>query len=92
MLHECVPDKVNLRIMYDVACNFVQYLKSNDSHLTEKVAFAIPSFHAYGHKPSFKTCLTSNAMIVFLSYDNIIIFRLCMVVCVAIVLDCLVVK
>ena len=55
MLHELlhrVPDKVNLLIMYDVACTFVQYLKSNDSHLAEKIAFAIPSFHAYGHKPS----------------------------------------
>ncbi len=47
-----LPEKVNLHIMYDVACTFVRHLKSNDSHLLEKVAFAIPSFHAYGHKSS----------------------------------------
>ena len=55
LLHELLqrlPEKVNLHIMYDVVCTFVRHLKSNDSHLLEKVAFAVPSFHAYGHKPS----------------------------------------
>ena len=46
------PEQIKVHIMYDVACTFVQYLISRDSHLLEKVAFAIPSFHAYGHKPS----------------------------------------
>lgn len=47
-----VPENVSVHIMYDIACNFVRHLKSRDSQLLEKVAFAIPSFHAYGHKPA----------------------------------------
>lgn len=47
-----LPETVKPYIMYDVACSLVPHLKKRDSQLLEKVTFALPSFHAYGHKAS----------------------------------------
>ena len=46
------PENVKLYIMYDIACMMVQHLKVQDSGLLQKITLLIPSFHAYGHKPS----------------------------------------
>lgn len=46
------PEAINPCVMYDVACSLVAHLKKNDNQLLEKVTFALPSFHAYGHKPA----------------------------------------
>lgn len=36
--------------MYDVACSLVKHLKGNEHrYLLDRMRFALPSFHAYGH-------------------------------------------
>ena len=47
-----LPETIKPCIMYDVACSLVMHLKKKDNQLLEKVTFALPSFHAYGHKPA----------------------------------------
>lgn len=41
-----------------IACNFVKYLRSSPCGLClpDSVSFAIPSFHAYGHKAECQVC------------------------------------
>ena len=49
MLQKVSPD-INLYIMYDIACTLVQHLKAKGAtHFLERMKFALPSFHAYGH-------------------------------------------
>ncbi|XP_071124793.1 uncharacterized protein [Mytilus edulis] len=44
-------DKDPLYIMYDIACSLESHLKKqNDQSILDKVQFAIPIFHCYGHK------------------------------------------
>ena len=46
-----VSTETDIIIMYDIACTLVRHLKSsrNGAHLLERLKFALPSFHAFGH-------------------------------------------
>ena len=49
---ECGGKDMHYCVMYNIACNLHRYLKNSPySHdLLERITFAIPAFHAYGHK------------------------------------------
>lgn len=50
-LTQHVPAMTNIYVMYDIACTLVRHLKAsrNGAHLLERIKFALPSFHAFGH-------------------------------------------
>ncbi|XP_028416463.1 uncharacterized protein LOC114540544 [Dendronephthya gigantea] len=44
-------ENCTIKVMYDIACTLNAHLKKNERQdLLEKVTFAIPIFHCYGHK------------------------------------------
>ena len=48
-------------MMYDIACILVQHLRASEDgdYLLDRIKFALPSFHAYGHNAA---CQVSIAM------------------------------
>ena len=50
-LGQRIPSETDVYIMYDIACTLVQHLKAKSSgaHILERMKFALPSFHAFGH-------------------------------------------
>ena len=60
VLRQRVPLGIDLYIMYDIACMLVKHLKATNGggHLLERLKFAVPSFHAYGHNA---VCQVRNA-------------------------------
>ena len=58
LIQEIQSGNVNILAMYDIACTLDPHLKKRDSILSEKIKFALPAFHAYGHKPSCQVCMS----------------------------------
>ena len=57
-LSQQVSSDITLYIMYDVACNLIRHLKTigDGGHLLDRIKFALPSFHAYGHNAPCQVC------------------------------------
>ncbi len=55
------PTSVHMNMMYDIACILVQHLRASEDgdYLLDRIKFALPSFHAYGHNAA---CQVSIAM------------------------------
>ena len=52
-LAQRVSMETDIYVMYDVACNLVRHLKANrNSALLDRMKFALPAFHAFGHNAS----------------------------------------
>ena len=49
---------LDVYIMYDVACNLARHLNANrnGTQLLDRMKFALPSFHAFGHNASCQVC------------------------------------
>ena len=48
-----VSREVDIYVMYDVACNLVRHLKTRGNNaLLDRMKFALPAFHAFGHNAS----------------------------------------
>ena len=57
-LAQRISEEVDVYIMYDVACNVARHLNANrnGTQLLDRVKFALPSFHAFGHNASCQVC------------------------------------
>lgn len=93
LLHQLmndIPHDIELCIMYDIACMLVQHLRNKkEVALLERMKFALPSFHAYGHKPA---CQVSMSLYFKFATKRLVCIRLFTALCDVRVLVYLMVK